>query len=73
MDEASREVLEQFNQLGAETLDLHALLEAAGNDTRERESVIDVVSRLVEAGYLEERGSDFYALTLKGQESLSED
>jgi DNA-binding PadR family transcriptional regulator len=71
MDEASREVLDQFNQLGAKTLDLHALLEAAGNDTEKRESIIDIVSRLVEDGYLEERGSDFYALTLKGQERLT--
>jgi hypothetical protein len=71
MDEQGRRILDQFDQMGSESLDLHTLLEAGGNDTEARELVIDVISRLVTDGYLDERGSDFYALTLKGRELLS--
>src|SRR5215813_9136028 len=70
LDEPSRRILSQFDELGSEALDLHALFEAAGSDTEARELVIDVVSRLVQKGFLEERGSDFYALTPMGREAL---
>jgi hypothetical protein len=73
MNEAARRVLDQFDQMGSETLDLHTLLEAGGNDSEARESVIETLSELVGEGYLEDRGSDFYALTLKGQQSLIEE
>src|SRR5215475_5412075 len=71
LDEASRRILSQFDELGSEALDLHALFEAAGSDIEARELVIDVVSRLVQKGFLEERGSDFYALTPMGREALA--
>ncbi len=67
MDEMTRLVLSLFSEMNSDTLDLHTLLEAGGNDPRAREEVFDTVSRLVSEGLLEERGSDFYALTMKGR------
>ncbi|HJZ67991.1 MAG TPA: hypothetical protein VKF81_07715 [Blastocatellia bacterium] len=46
---------------------MHTLFEAGGNDPQSRERVVDVVHRLVAEGLLDERGSDFYSLTPKGQ------
>jgi DNA-binding PadR family transcriptional regulator len=70
MDELAQRVLDMFGQMNSETLDLHTLLEAGGNDPKSREQVIDTVSRLVREDLLVERGSDFYALTPKGQATL---
>lgn len=67
MDELARRVLDLFAQMNSDTLDLHTLLEAGGNDPAAREAVIDLVSNLVNEGLLEERGSDFYAITSKGR------
>lgn len=67
MDELAQRVLDLFGQMNSETLDLHTLFEAGGNDSAARERVIDVVAQLVRDGLLEERGSDFYALTTKGR------
>ena len=67
MDQLARRVLKMFSQMNSDTLDLHTLLEAGGNDPASREAVIDLVSSLVSEGMLEERGSDFYAITAKGQ------
>jgi len=67
MDELTRRVLHFFSQMNSETLDLHTLFEAGGNDPQAREQVFDIVSRLVSEGLLEERGSDFYALTERGR------
>jgi hypothetical protein len=65
-------VLRLFEELGKDRLDLHALFEAAGNESAERRSVLDAVDELTRAGMLEECGSDFYALTEKGKgQSLS--
>lgn len=55
-----------FERLGKETLDLHELFEAGGNDPDARTEVFDTVERLVSEGLLEERGNDFYALTEEG-------
>ena len=70
MDEMARRVLSLFAQMKSETLDLHALFEAGGNDPEARGHVIDVVARLVGEGLLEERGSDFYKLTVKGKSAI---
>src|SRR5262245_54411255 len=67
MDELSRQVLKLFIAMGAESLDLHTLFEAGGNDPASRQRVLDVVTRLADTGYLESRGSDFYLLTDKGR------
>jgi hypothetical protein len=65
-----RRVLGMFEQLGKETLDLHELFEAGGNDMDTRKEVFFTVERLVEEGLLEERGNDFYALTAEGKKAL---
>ena len=70
MDEVSRRVLSMFGEMGKESLDLHELFEAGGNDPEERRAVFYAVERLVEQGLLEERGNDFYALTGDGRNAL---
>ncbi|MEK6325275.1 MAG: hypothetical protein AABN33_26850 [Acidobacteriota bacterium] len=71
MDEPTSRVLNLFAQMNSDTLDLHTLFEAGGNDPEAREQVIDLVARLVREGLLEERGSDFYAITTKGRAAIS--
>ncbi|MFY9555108.1 MAG: hypothetical protein WAV20_13510 [Blastocatellia bacterium] len=71
MDEQTRRVLNLYAQMNSDTLDLHTLFEAGGNDPKAREQIIDLVARLVREGVLDERGSDFYALTPKGQAALA--
>ena len=60
-------VLRLFGDMGEERLDLHVLFEAAGNETGERERVLDAIDELVRAGMLEAGSGDFYALTEKGK------
>jgi hypothetical protein len=71
VDEMKRRVLGMFEQLGKETLDLHELFEAGGNEMEARKEVLYAVEGLVEEGLLEERGNDFYALTAEGKRSQS--
>jgi hypothetical protein len=68
MDDLGRRVLNVFTQMKNDTLDLHTLLEAGGNDPAAREQVVEVVARLSQEGFLEELGSDFYRLTDKGRQ-----
>ena len=70
MDKTTRRVLNLFSQMNEDTLDLHTLFEAGGNDPEARSKVLDVVARLVREGLLEERGSDFYKLTTKGRSAM---
>ena len=67
MDKTTRRVLKLFSQMNEDTLDLHTLFEVGGNDPEARSQVLDVVARLVREGLLEERGSDFYKITIKGR------
>ena len=59
-----------FGQLGKDSLDLHTLFEAAGNNPTERQHVLDAVEELVGNGFLEAKGGDFYVLTDKGKDQL---
>ncbi len=70
MDELMFRVLSLFGEMGRESLDLHTLFEAGGNDPKSRQQVLDVVTRLVDTGHLESKGGDFYTLTTKGQAAL---
>ena len=70
MDDLTRQVLELFVEMGNESLDLHTLFEAGGNDPASRERVLDVVTQLVETGHLESRGGDFYSITDNGRGAL---
>jgi predicted transcriptional regulator len=67
MDDIRQRVLGMFEQMKKETLDLHELFEAGGNDADARREVLYAVETLVEEGLLEERGNDFYSLTEEGQ------
>ena len=70
MSEMTLRVLRMFDQLKKETLDLHELFEAGGNDPEARTEVFHTVENLVEAGLLEERGNDFYSLTEEGRKAV---
>jgi hypothetical protein len=70
IDELMLQVVKVFGEMGSESLDLHTLFEAGGNDPQSRERVLDAVTRLVDTGLLEPRGSDFYLLTEKGRSAL---
>jgi hypothetical protein len=56
-----------FDEIRRESLDLHELFEAGGNDPDARREVLYAVEGLVERGLLEERGNDFYAPTEEGR------
>ena len=72
MDALTQKVLGMFEPWGKETLDLHELFEAGGNDAEARVAVFDTVERLVREGLMEERGNDFYALTEEGKRAALE-
>jgi hypothetical protein len=67
VDELSKKVLQSFSLWRKETLDLHELFEAGGNDPNARTAVFDIVERFVKEGVLSEEGNDFYSLTDKGK------
>lgn len=67
MDELTKNVLASFDTWGKDSLDLHELFEAGGNDPEVRTAVFDIVERLVKEGLLIELGNDFYALSEKGK------
>ena len=67
MNEIEKRVLASFAYWGQETLDLHQLFEAGGNDPDQRTAVFYAVEKLVEEGLLNEEGNDFYSLTEEGK------
>lgn len=67
MDELTKEVLRSFAVWGKDSLDLHELFEAGGNEPDARTAVFDIVEQLVRDGILKEEGNDFYSLTEKGK------
>jgi hypothetical protein len=73
MDVLAGKILAMFSSFNKETLDLHELFEAGGNDPDARTAVLDRVERLVQDGLLEERGNDFYALTREGRLTIGHD
>jgi DNA-binding transcriptional regulator PaaX len=70
VDELTKRVLQSFALWKKETLDLHELFEAGGNEPEARTAVFDIVERLVGEGLLSEEGNDFYSLTDKGRKAL---
>ena len=72
MDELTKKVLASFAVWRKETLDLHELFEAGGNDPDSRTAVFDIVERLVKEGLLKEEGNDFYSLTDKGKSAAKQ-
>lgn len=67
MDELTQKVIGSFAVWRKDTLDLHELFEAGGNDPEARTAVFDIVERLVKEGLMQEEGNDFYSLTEKGK------
>lgn len=69
MGELSRRILEVFDELGRDTLDLHALREfAGGSDPARRDAVVGAAEMLERIGYLEVSGeADFYRRTEDGR------
>lgn len=72
MNESMHRVLNLFTEMKTDTLDLHTLFEAGGNDPSAREEVIDIVARLVRSGLIEPSGSDFYTLTNAGRQATKQ-
>jgi len=70
VDELTKRVLQSFALWKKETLDLHELFEAGGNEPEARTAVFDIVEQLVAEGLLSEQGNDFYSLTDKGRKAL---
>ena len=66
MKPLSLRVLRLFREMGEDQLDLHVLFEAGGNQPEER-LLVDALDELVQAGMLDARSGDFYALTEKGK------
>lgn len=69
MEAIARRILELFDQLERDSLDLHTLLEfIGGNPPAAREAVLDAVTGMVNKGLLREsRRSDFYERTEDGR------
>jgi len=72
MDQLTRRVLKTFIEMATDSLDLHTLFEAGGNDPESRKRVLDAINSLVDTGHLESRGSAFYLLTGKGRRAAGE-
>ncbi|HEV2617131.1 MAG TPA: hypothetical protein VGU63_11035, partial [Candidatus Acidoferrales bacterium] len=69
MDEISHSILRVFDELGRDTLDLHALLEiAGGSDPARRDNIPGAVELLVRSGALEPAGGgDVYRRSEQGR------
>jgi glutaredoxin len=69
MEAMARRILELFDQLERDSLDLHTFLEfVGGNPPAAREAVLDTVSEMVKQGLLRESlRSDFYGRTEVGR------
>jgi len=69
MEGMARRILELFDQLERDSLDLHTFLEfVGGNPPTAREAVLDTVSEMVKQGLLRESArSDFYERTEDGR------
>lgn len=69
MDPVQRRILETYDELKREVLDLHALFEMAGGHAPvERAGVLDHVEQLVAQGFLRPGdGGDFYERTEEGR------
>ena len=72
MDELSQRILRLFDELGRESLDLHAFFElAGGNRPNEQDAVLAAANEMVARGWLRAASSDFYARTETGRLALA--
>jgi hypothetical protein len=71
VNETERRLLELFDALEREAIDLHAFFELAGGNTpAAQQAVLAAVDHLLAQGWLEERGGDFYARTESGRQAI---
>ena len=71
MKQLSAQVLKMFSDMRRDRLDLHVMFESSGNEPAARTQVLDAVDELVQEGFLQSAGGDFYVLTDKGRRALA--
>lgn len=70
MDELDLRLLRLFDDLHKDRLDLHAFFDlVGGNRPTDQRLVLDALERLVNHGWLEAQGNDFYARTDAGRQA----
>ena len=70
-NETERRLLELFDELEREAIDLHGFFELAGGNTPEAQQVVlAAIEKLLARGWLEPRGGDFYARTRDGRRAI---
>jgi len=68
VNETERRLLQLFDELGREAIDLHAFFELVGGNTpAAQQAVLAAIEHLVARGWFEARGGDFYARTESGR------
>lgn len=71
MNETEQRLLKLFDDLGRETLDLHAFFDLVGGNTpAAQQAVLAAIEHLLAKGWFEERGGDFYARTEAGRGAI---
>jgi hypothetical protein len=71
VNETERRLLQLFDVLEREAIDLHAFFELVGGNTpTAQQAVLTAVEHLLARGWFEERGSDFYARTESGRRAI---
>ena len=69
--ETERRLLQLFDELEREAIDLHGFFELAGGNTPQAQQVVlTAVENLLARGWLEPRGGDFYARTQDGRRAI---
>ncbi len=72
MEELERRLLKLFDELQREAIDLHTFFDLVGGNTPAQQSpILAAIESLVERGWLEARGGDFYARTESGRRPLT--
>jgi glutaredoxin len=72
IDPTAQRILEHFDELDRDQLDLHAFSVLAGSSgPGALEPVLEAIDRLVERGWLRELGSDLFARTEDGRLQLA--
>jgi len=71
VNETERRLLQLFDELERETIDLHGFFELVGGNTPAfQQAILTAIEHLLARGWLEERGGDFYARTERGRSAI---
>lgn len=72
MEEIDRRLLALFDELDRKRIDLHAFFDLVGGNTpTQQQEILAAVERLLNRGWLEAHGGDFYERTASGQNALA--